>query len=67
MITTGSLSVVRTLMAHDLIDEYRLLTFPTVVGEGQRLFPPDARPVQLTCCSAQRSGAAVLTRYRRAQ
>jgi len=67
VITTGSLSVVRTLMAHDLIDEYRLLTFPTVVGEGQRLFPPDARPVQLTCCSAQRSGAAVLTRYRRAQ
>ncbi len=67
VITTGSLSVVRTLMAHDLIDEYRLLTFPTVVGEGQRLFPPDARPLQLTCCSAQRSGAAVLTQYRRAQ
>lgn len=67
VITTGSLSVVRTLMAHDLIDEYRLLTVPTVVGAGQRLFPPDARPVSLTRCSAQRSGAAVLTQYRRAR
>jgi dihydrofolate reductase len=65
VIVAGSLSVVRELMAADLIDEYRLLTFPTILGVGERLFPADGPPVYLECLSAEQTGAAVLTRYRR--
>ncbi len=59
VIITGS------LMAGDLIDEYRLLTFPTILGTGERLFPAGGRPAYLECLSAERAGAAVLARYRR--
>jgi len=63
VIITGSLSVVRALMAEDLIDEYRLLTFPTVLGAGERLFPAGGYPRYLECLSAEQTGAAVLARY----
>lgn len=65
VIVAGSLSVVRALMAADLVDEYRLLVFPTVAGAGDSLFPAGGPPVYLRCLSAEQSGAAVLTRYQR--
>jgi dihydrofolate reductase len=66
VIITGSLSVVHALQARDLVDEYRLLTFPTVLGTGERLFPAGGPPVYLDCCSAGQAGAATLSRYVRA-
>lgn len=65
VIIMGSLSVTRALMAEDLIDEYRLLTFPTVLGAGERLFPGGGQPMYLECLSAEQAGATVLTRYGR--
>src|SRR5215469_7224420 len=65
VIITGSLSVVHPLVAADLVDEYRLLTFPTILGTGERLFPAGGPPAQLECLSAEQSGAAVLSRYGR--
>jgi dihydrofolate reductase len=67
LIVTGSLSVVRALMAENLIDEYRLLTFPTILGTGETLFPAGGPPVHLECQSAEPAGAAVLARYRRSR
>ncbi|MFI7637786.1 dihydrofolate reductase family protein [Nonomuraea sp. NPDC049400] len=65
VIVLGSLSVVQALMAEDLIDEYRLLTFPTILGTGARLFPDGRPPAYLECLAAEQTGATVLTRYGR--
>jgi len=65
VIVAGSLSVVHALMAEDLVDEYRLLTFPTLLGTGERLFPTGGPTAYLECLSAEQVGAAVLARYRR--
>jgi dihydrofolate reductase len=66
VVITGSASVVRALMAHDLVDEYRLLVFPVVLGEGTRLFPDGTAPVHLALTSAQATGPAVRLIYSRA-
>jgi dihydrofolate reductase len=66
VVVTGSLGVVDQLRTADLVDEYRLITFPTVLGTGTRLFPSDGPHAELECVLAEPVGAAVLSIYRRA-
>lgn len=66
LIVIGSTSVVHTLMEHDLVDEYRLLVFPAVLGSGRRLFTSPAGAGDLRLVSAGQSGAAALLCYEKA-
>ena len=56
----GSASLVRTLIANDLVDEYRLMIEPIVLGGGKRLFPDDGRLRTLELVSATTSSTGVL-------
>jgi dihydrofolate reductase len=43
----GSAALIRTLMQHGLVDEYRLLIHRVVLGSGQRLFADGTTPTAL--------------------
>lgn len=59
----GSGTLVNTPMKHDLIDEYRLMVFPVVVGGGKRLFEgaSDKKALKLVETKTFASGVVVLS------
>ena len=65
VIVVGSVSVVRALQAADAVDEYRLLTMPTVVGAGERLFADGFPVTHLATTSVEPVGPGFLAVYGR--
>jgi dihydrofolate reductase len=61
LLVEGSAQLVQTLVAHDLVDEYRLMIFPIVLGAGKRMFPPSVpQPSTLTLTNSLTVGSGVL-------
>ena len=56
----GSASLAGTLISNDLVDEFRLMIEPVVLGGGKRLFPDDGRSRTLELISTSTSGTGVL-------
>jgi dihydrofolate reductase len=64
----GSADLVRTLAEHDLVDEYRLMVFPIVLGTGKKLFS-DGFPVTTLALTDSRplASGVVVNTFRRAE
>ena len=63
----GSPSLAGQLVGSDLVDEYRLMLEPILLGGGKRLFPGDGRARKLELVSTSTSSTGVLIcRYRTA-
>ena len=56
----GSANLIQTLLEHGLVDEFRLWTFPLVLGTGKRLFDGGAVPAGLELASSQVSSTGVI-------
>ena len=59
----GSASLARQLVEADLVDEYRLMIEPILVGGGKRIFPDDgqARPLELVSLTQAGTGVLICT------
>jgi len=63
IVVYASYRLARTLLEHDLIDELRLVIFPVVIGDGERLFGhiSDKKPLRLVDCRTIGDGLVFLT------
>ena len=61
----GSCGLAQTLIENDLIDEYRLLIFPVILGTGKRLFGTGAVPTTLTLLKSNTTSKGVVVNFYR--
>jgi dihydrofolate reductase len=51
--TSGSITLVRAMLADGLVDELHLLAYPLTRGSGPRLFPEEAAPLKLSLAASE--------------
>jgi dihydrofolate reductase len=56
ILVAGSGTLVGTLLAADLVDELRLMVFPTILGHGRRLFPDGIDRLKLELAESRTVG-----------
>jgi dihydrofolate reductase len=61
ILVAGSSVLIGTLVEHDLVDEFRLMTYPVVLGSGKRVFAGASHPLGLKLVDVQRYGSGTLT------
>ena len=63
LLVIGSTQLVQTLIERDLVDEFRVMIDPLVVGGGKRIFRDDGvlRPLRLVDSKVTTTGAIVFT------
>jgi dihydrofolate reductase len=60
--TSGSITLVRAMLADGLVDELHLFVYPLTRGAGPRLFPEDAQAANMTlaACESYDNGVVYL-------
>ena len=63
ILVAGSRTLVHALIEAGLVDEFRFMVFPVILGSGQRVYPetPDKTVLELTDSETFPSGVTVLT------
>ena len=67
VLVNGSAQLIEVLRANDLVDEYRLMVFPTVRGAGKRMFAGGADASALRLMDAKPAGETLILVYERAK
>jgi len=60
LMTQGSSDLIHTLQQHGLVDEYRLIVSPVLLGTGKRLFAEGAAPAAWHLTESRATGAGAL-------
>ena len=64
ILIAGSAQLVQTLARHQLVDEYRLMVYPVILGGGKRLFEDGLPPTPLKIVESRQTAAVLVVRLR---
>jgi dihydrofolate reductase len=63
ILVIGSGELAQTLIANNLVDEYRLMVYPFVLGKGKKLFRDGTEGPQLKLADSKEAGGVMLLTY----